>query len=207
MAKRVKGEWAPSIPYTHEAFRPYVTALGQLTLAWNDLHETLAILFCSVMGGGFANQFLAVWHALKSDRSQRDILSAAVSAGLVQGGPPQLLDDVTWICKQADALEDTRNTALHSPLWGSQWQSETRIQPLLGLGHVRAGRLAGKNLLVEFRWCRDAATVLRNFAMEIDVALSRGSAWPIRPTLPNRGHGQARPRQRPQAKVKNPSPG
>jgi hypothetical protein len=53
MAKRVKGEWADSIPYTHKAFRPHITVLGQLTLAWNDLHQTLAILFCSVMGGGF----------------------------------------------------------------------------------------------------------------------------------------------------------
>ncbi len=190
MAKRVKGEWAASIPYTHKAFRPYVTALGQLTLAWNDLHETLAILFCSVMGGGFVNQFLAVWHALKSDRSQRDILLAAVTSGLIEGGPPRLLADVTWICNQANALEDTRNTALHSPLWGSKWLSTT-IQPAVGLGHVRAGRLAGKDLLVEFRWCRDAATVLRNFAMEIDVVLSRGGPWTNRPTLPNRGHGQA----------------
>jgi hypothetical protein len=51
MSKRPHGEWAPSVPYTHKAFRPYVIALGQLTLAWNDLHETLAIVFCSVMGG------------------------------------------------------------------------------------------------------------------------------------------------------------
>lgn len=190
MVKRVKGEWAASVPYTNTAFRPYVTALGQLTLAWNDLHETLAILFCSVMGGGFSNQFLAVWHALKSDRSQRDILLAAVKSGLIEGGPPRLLVDVTWICNQADALEDARNTALHSPLWGSKWQSGTIIQPQIGLGHVRASRLSGKNLLAEFRWCRDASTVLRNFAMEIDMVLSRGGTWPDQPALPNRGHGQ-----------------
>jgi hypothetical protein len=42
--KRPSGEWAPSLPYTHPAFRPYVAALGQLTLAWNDLHLALQML-------------------------------------------------------------------------------------------------------------------------------------------------------------------
>jgi len=56
------------------AYRPYVVALGQLTLAWNVLHEAMSLLFCSVMGGGYANQFLAVWHAINSDRTQRAVL-------------------------------------------------------------------------------------------------------------------------------------
>jgi len=42
-------------PHTHSAYRPYVVALGQLTLAWNVLHEAMSLLFCSVMGGGYAN--------------------------------------------------------------------------------------------------------------------------------------------------------
>jgi hypothetical protein len=50
MAKRAQGVWAPSLPFTHKAFRPYVIALGQLALTWNDLHVTLAMLFCHVMG-------------------------------------------------------------------------------------------------------------------------------------------------------------
>ena len=57
MSKRPHGQWAPSVPYTHAIFRPYVTALGQLALAWNDLHETLAMLFLSVMGGGYGSLY------------------------------------------------------------------------------------------------------------------------------------------------------
>jgi len=26
------------LPHTHPAFRPYVVALGELALAWNELH-------------------------------------------------------------------------------------------------------------------------------------------------------------------------
>jgi hypothetical protein len=57
------------LPYTHRAYLPYVTALGLLAPAWNGLRETLAFLFCDVMGGGYANQLLAIWHALKTDRA------------------------------------------------------------------------------------------------------------------------------------------
>jgi hypothetical protein len=186
-SRRPSGAWAPSVPYTHKAFLPYATALGQLTLAWNDLHESLAMLFCGVMGGGFSNQYLAVWHGIPSDRAQRNVLVAAVEAGLVEGGPPQLLDDVKWIRARAEELEEIRNNALHSPLWGTPMgQATPIIQPVIGLGHIRANKLAGKNLLAEYRYCRDATTVVRDFAIEVDKVMSRGGKWPKQPKLPDR---------------------
>src|SRR5271170_7010674 len=66
-----------SVSYSHPVFRPYTQALGQIALAWNGLHSAMALLFCIVMGGGYANQFLAIWHALTNDAAQRDILQAA----------------------------------------------------------------------------------------------------------------------------------
>ena len=80
MVKRPSGEWQPSVPFTDKAFRPYAVALGQFALAWNDLHVALGMLFCTVMGGGFSNPALAIWHELKADRAQRDILKAAARA-------------------------------------------------------------------------------------------------------------------------------
>ena len=125
MSKRYQGQW-PSLHFTHKSFRPYVIALGQLALAWNDLHETLAILFCTVMGSGYVNQFLAVWHAVKSDRSQRDILMASISShrNFPDDQRKRLQTEIEWICARANALEDMRNDALHSPLWsvrGRTW--------------------------------------------------------------------------------------
>lgn len=189
---RPSGEWAPSIPYTARAFRPYVAALGQLTLAWNDLHLALQMLFCTVMGGGFVSPYLAIWNAIKSDRTQRDVLSAAAAAKAMNGGSQRLADEIKWICDRADSLEEARNNALHSPLWGTQGSTPTQVGPVTGLGHIRANKLAGKDLLSEFRWCRDGATTLCDYATTLDFAFCRGKPLPIRPTLPAR-----RPTKRP----------
>jgi hypothetical protein len=182
--------WNWGLPVTNRAFGPYVAALGQLTLAWNDLHETLAILFSMVMGGGYVGQYLAIWHAIKVDRAQRDILVAAAKADQLRGTSySRLVPDLEWICVKANAVEDARNDALHSPLWGSQrGPGSILVMPAAGLGHVRAQKLLTKDLLIEFRWCRDASLVLTGFAREIDIAMSEfGLAWPDRPVWPNRG--------------------
>jgi hypothetical protein len=187
--KRQQGGPAESLSYTHRAFLPYVTALGQLALAWNGLHEMLAFLFCSVMGGGYTNQFLAIWHALKSDRAQREILLAATKNYVSGAVPPKFYEDIEWVCKRADALEDARNDALHSPLWAYQRGPDNIIvMPVTGLGHVRAQKLFDKHLLSEFRWCRDSAIALTHFAYDIDASLlDYMKPWPDRPQLPNRG--------------------
>jgi hypothetical protein len=141
--------WNWGLPVTDQAFEPYVTALGQLTLAWNDLHETLAIVFSMVMGGGDVGQYLAIWHAIKVDRAQREILLAAAKVDELRGPRyPRLVPDLEWICRKAEAVEDARNDALHSPLWGSQrGPGSTLVIPLTGLGHVRAQKLMAKDLL------------------------------------------------------------
>jgi hypothetical protein len=143
MAKRFRGEWAESLPYTDKAFQPLAIALGQLALCWNDLHQSLGLVFCSVMGGGYIGQFLAIWNALKADRAQREILIAAIKneATPVQQGQTdayrkQILEDVKWLCGKVDAMEDTRNDALHVPFWGTRDRKDkTTVVPVTGLGH------------------------------------------------------------------------
>ncbi len=193
MIKRVKGEWADSLPYTDKAFEPLALVLGQLTLVWNDLHESLAIVFCSVMGGGNIGHLLAIWHALNVDRAQREILKAAVKSGLSPGqqnevGRRKVTNDIIWLCDRANDIEDTRNDALHVPFWGTRTKGQKPIiAPLTGLGHIRAEKFLGKDILSELRWFRDYASLLRNFAIEIDHALSDYKRpWPDRPKLPVR---------------------
>ena len=183
--------------YTSAQFRPYVTALGQLALAWNGLHETLCLLFCTAMGGGAVNQFLAIWHALKNDRAQRDVLSASVTSNFMSAVPTKYVSDVTWLCKMADVLEEERNNALHAPLWAPS--DSTKVEPYTALGHVRAKKLANKDTLFEFRWCRDRANALAIFAAQIDEALvsfgaGKMRSWPERPPWPAR-QGSNKPQQ------------
>jgi hypothetical protein len=192
------------IPYTDKAFTPYVTALGQLALAWNGLHEMLSILFCNVMGNGVVNQPLAIWHALKVDRAQREILLAALKSHTRGAYPVDFEPDIEWICKKADSLEDLRNDALHSPLWAQERApGKTIVSAWVGLGHVRAQKLLNKDLLAEFRWFRDAAMLLAEFAHEVDRSLSDYMRpWPKRPAWPARPGTNApkQPRPTPQAK-------
>jgi hypothetical protein len=191
------------LPYSHPAFRPYVVALGQLALMWNELHEMLGLLYCSMMGvrqGVPVNQHLAVWHALKVDRAQRDILLAAAESVTLGAIPITFIDDIKWLCDRANAVEDARNNAVHSPLLGLDYGDKVIVQPRTSLGHVRARRLAIKaDLLSEFRWCRDASYCLIEYALSMHDSLFRGfvTPWPNRPAWPTHQATNVK-RQRPQ---------
>lgn len=192
---------------TSPRFRPHTLALGQLALAWNGLHETMSLLFCSVMGGGQVDQFLAVWHALKTDRSQRDILLAAAKNVYRGMPPPTYLEDIEWLCAKAELLEDARNNALHSPLVAHQRISgEISVHPIVGLGHIRAKRLFDKDLLKEFRWCRDRAVSLAEFASAMTRPFSDTRPWPKRPSWPKAGRLNEANQRPPKRKAKHPHP-
>lgn len=175
--------------FTAPVFRSHALALGQLALAWNGLHQMLALLFCSIMGGGIVNQHLAIWNAIKSDRAQRDILLAALKSDHAGFRPPGFFEgDIEWLCRYTDQVEEARNNAIHSPLWAAPNEHRSDIRPSVGLGHARAIKLLGKDLLLEFRWCRDSAIALGAFAAQLDRALVDPlSSWPEKPQLPNRG--------------------
>ncbi|HXW26304.1 MAG TPA: hypothetical protein VEK73_16285 [Xanthobacteraceae bacterium] len=141
------------------------------------------------MGKGPANQHLAVWHALKMDRAQREILLAAAKSNTWGAVPVTLIEDIEWICGRADVIEDARNDSLHSPLWADERNPASAIvKPVTFLGHVRAGKLFDKDLLTEFRWCRDAAMALDDYAIGIaDSLFDPMKPWPDRPVWLNRG--------------------
>lgn len=211
MSKRRKESWEKDIiPYTDPAFRPYVTALGQLALAWNGLHSSLAVLFCSVMGGGSIDQYLAVWSSITNDRMQRDMLLAAAKnpACCAAQDFPKLVETIEHILGQANDLEDRRNNALHAPLVGLRnYKPKPLIIPIIGHRNKRALRLWDKDLLKEFRYCRDYCVILRDFVVELEWALrSQRNAWPDTPKRPNRGDSNHKKHPLPKNKAKLPRP-
>jgi hypothetical protein len=184
--------------YTAPEFRPYVIALGQLSLAWNDLQESLGALFWTIMSprpfeGMFVHREpLFVWHAIKSDRSQRNMLQAAVNNLTIDWERPLLVREINWLIDRANSLEDLRNDAIHSPLLfatGLGAITKSGIRPADYQFNPRAIKLAKRDdLLAEFRFCRDTAITLADYAHLIDLALinSPTCSWPERPELPNR---------------------
>jgi hypothetical protein len=202
--------------YTSSEFKPYVAALGQLALAWNDLQESLAALFLTSLMNGPPHagdivdyRPLRIWHAVKSDRYQKEMLRAVVAHSHIDWKRSTLVDDVKWLLGQAENLENGRNDAIHSPLFFVErslyglTHPGKKIAPSDWLFNPRAVSLAKrKDLLAEFRYCRDAAISLSDYAREMDAALiNPRQPWPGRPRLPNRGDAQGakyRHRSKPQ---------
>lgn len=189
--KRPRG----SEQYTSAAYRPYVMAIGQLALAWNDLHETLGSLFIDITVV-VDEKISAAWQSLGSDRAKRGMLEAvakSLSPSDIKKNP-RGKDDLIWLLRRVTSLEEDRNNAIHSPLRtydGPIWEMLGKprgIAPDDSSGNARAKKLLKKNLLIEYRYCRDAVIILRDYAEAIQDAWSYPkNPWPERPQLPNRG--------------------
>jgi hypothetical protein len=52
-------KWANRPRFTETVFQSYLRSIGQLLLAWNDLHERLSMLSVAAMGGGLVNRPLS----------------------------------------------------------------------------------------------------------------------------------------------------
>lgn len=197
--------------FTEERLQSYALAVGQATLAWNDLHEHMARLFSMVVitTGESREQALAIWQALIVDRAKRQVLLAAAE-NLPDLEPwPSLQADVAWLCDRVNSLEDARNNIVHGPLAmqirlsafhdrpsAKQARQRATVTPLVLGGNTRAKKMAGKDLLAEFRRVRDHAVALRTFAAKMDDALNNTAlSWPARP----RGLGGDSPKTRPQS--------
>jgi hypothetical protein len=193
--------------YNEKAYRPYTAAIGQLALAWNDLHEKLGTIFCTLLG---AERYIALWNAPKFDRPKRDLLRALLSTVTQpeKNSAPRLIPDVTLLLNKTDALEEGRNNSVHTPLFWARgdlfyWATGEVTPPIdLGVwpdssqGNVRAKSLAGKELLNTFKLWRDQVLYLRNFADAMDSALSAGAPWPRKFALPTEKPKSSRQGQR-----------
>jgi hypothetical protein len=205
-------KWAKRHRFTEPHFEPYVKAIGQLLLAWNDLHERLAALFVTAMGGGWVDRHLAVWHSITSDRSKRRALREAIVKlpESEKAGRNKLVDEITWVLKETDKLGELRNVSAHTPLQFSEgdlfaiadlfsvtdlFSAGSRVFPDTSFQNPRAARLDQKNkdLLIEYKYARERILVLRDYVIAIDTAWSNASLpWPERPSLPERRPRKAR---------------
>ena len=210
MAKRRRHSWYYVQDARKAGFRSYVTAAGQASLQWNVLHESMGLLFVTLMGGGFMNQFAAVWSSAPSDRAKRAMLIAALDSRQEMIGPDISAHDkqkaalIKYLCGQTNELENKRNDIVHAPLANVHHAhpvSGTALPDTL-LGNVRAKSLEGKDLLKEFRHCRDYARILGQLARDLDFAISHVRTLPDKPRPPSRDDRKKdKHPQRPDAKL------
>jgi hypothetical protein len=120
-------------------------------------------------------------------------------AEVVFSGESKKKEGIFWLLKQVDdALAGHRNDAIHSPLSFMTGPFGTVLEPSRFSGSPRAKGLTGKDLMSEFKWYRERADVLANYAAKIHAALRLPERpWPEIPALPPKpkGHRSGKPAQ------------
>lgn len=179
-----------------KALDPYKFALGKVAHAWNHMQEQLGLLFCMVTSLD-DSMGMGIWHALKSDRSQRDLLRAAIAAVSADEAWnhefPAAKDDIIWLLNKVDALAEGRNGAIHAPIY-SVIGGDAELRPYTFHGNPNAAKLVGKDIFTEFDWYERYFNVIKSFAAQMTTALmdrcrpkSAWMPWPDRPQLPTVG--------------------
>jgi hypothetical protein len=179
-----------------KAFEPVAIEIGQLAKEWNSLHEHMGLIF-SYMVCGFPRPIpLAVWHSPPSDRTQREMLRAALGPWTVDNPAlRRIANEVKWVIDETERLSGKRNDALHAPIQALM-NADTfqfHVEPNYIWGHPMAKRLQGKDVRAEINEYRIQTAVLSRYAHQIYVTLVTSSVpLPQRPTLPKNVHIQTR---------------
>lgn len=172
------------------SLQPYFIALGKVAHAWNHLHEELGKVFCSITGLDLSVG-MNIWHSIKSDRSQREMLAGAITAVASDEDwvavRPQAVVGVRWLLKKIDKIASKRNSAIHAPCFPTLGPDHFEIKPLTFFSNRLALRLAGKDILKEFSLYEEAADTLRQHTKVVRYAIDAKTAWPDRPPLPDFG--------------------
>lgn len=183
------------IEAANAALKPYFIALGIVAHAWNHLHEELGKIFCAVTELDLPIG-MAIWHSLKSDRSQRDILKGAVCAAA--GDPdwlkqhPNAMDGVLYLINKTNAVAEKRNDAIHAPCTVIPGGDDFEIMPVTFFGNEKAKHLRGKDILAEFSWYEKTADALKTHARAVRFALDSCGTWPEKPRMPTLGQEHPR---------------
>jgi hypothetical protein len=187
-------------------FKPLAVEIGWIAYEWNRLQETFAELFIDVLGSDPAIA-LKVWHSLRSDLAQREMLRAAVDHKAATATPEfkPIWAEILWLIKEATDLSMKRNDALHVPFVFITHPDKIEVLPLYFLGNPKAKKLATREVLKEFQWYRASGAVLADYAMSLHYAVTEPEIFPSRgrPVMPSLGQKPPPKRRTHQKKPKS----
>jgi hypothetical protein len=189
------------------AFRPLAIELGWIVYEWNRLHEALGELLADLIDQNRTRIGFGVWYATTNERTQREMLRAAIKAvdSYATIPKPQEHAEILWLLDELTKLAGRRNTAVHSPLVliTNLDAGQVEIVPHYFFGNPRATELRDKSLPEEFKWYRDHLSKLALFAQQLHYSLIFPEyTLPERPELAPRGHYQSLARRRRRKKSK-----
>jgi len=178
----------PTAQEMEKIARPYLMALGRVAFTWNGLQDSLAFLFWKALGISNGGVAMAIWQSVQSDKSQRDMLRAAVrKTALWHLNFPKATEDIEWLLAETDKLSNKRNDALHAPFgMTTQETGEISLELWTFTLSLRAANLRGKHVLEEFDRYANTAVKLHAYSKTLFAALASPPqiAWPERPLLP-----------------------
>jgi hypothetical protein len=187
--------------------------IGEIALAWNALQHSFFVLFYKILND--YPRAHAIWHSLKSDRAQREmLLSVAIVSDRL---PKSLIGHLAWAVRSATKLSEFRNIVIHTPVMYLDSSGRVLTVP----NAVSAKRSTVKRLRIEpiakrWRLIRGDLIILTDFCHAIYEHIVVGglsASWPHRPTLlaipkSNRiarrappARAAPRPRRRPRASL------
>ena len=141
------------------------SAIGKVTLAWNKLQESLALLFASIFRHN-GEAALAVWHSQKNDLAQRNMIRAAAQANENELRS-DVIDEIKWLLDRADSLSIRRNDTIHTHFSLRIEGSKIAYLPDEWSGSKHAKNLQGKDPLAEFNRYSIWADRLSQYAIEL----------------------------------------
>lgn len=172
--------------YADKKFDQFANSIGRVALAWNSLHTELFDLFWAVFG--ISNGMIpgVIWHALKVDRAQREILKDFVKSNAIGIKiSKELRGEINWLIDQTDKLEDTRNDLIHTTFGIYEG---TPFALHLGQ-HKRGLKFEGRDIQADADWLFSQLTLLSCYAEKlINLAHKPGQMLPQRPVLLKRPH-------------------
>jgi hypothetical protein len=156
-------------------FKPLALKIGWIAYEWNRLQETLAELFADAMGNH--SPAFKVWHSVRSDLTQREMLKAAAEDKMAFGAESlkRVWGEILWVTNEATALSHKLNDALHAPFFFVTHPDKIEVLPLHIFGNQKAKKLLSKDILKEFEWYKNSLAVLADYAMILHYGVRYGA--------------------------------
>jgi len=181
--------------------RPLAAKVGQLAIAWNELHETLSKLFELVVDSPHRKMGVSMWHSTDNDFCTTE--DAASRRWAVQETQTTSIRGYSWVLNRIDdTLRHNGNDVVHSPylhIYGLAKASKLHVMPDVHSESPRAKSLFNKmvadGLAEHIEEAPQLADRLGDFANNMFRTILNPTerSWQQRPKLP-RAHRKASPK-------------
>ncbi len=188
----------PSAKEKRRLLNPHAERIGKISLAWNELHEQLGMIFWKITGITNGLVAGAIWGSSPSDLQQRSMLRAAVAHTFKTKSKYYI--DLIWMLDEIDRISFNRNTAIHIALTFIVDHSGTTLATSpLPLQNKYGKALKDKDILVELTLYQERIYALTRYAGQLYAAIlsPKHWPWPNKPVMPTRE--QKDPRKRKQS--------